>query len=69
MHDQCVTQRTFTARHSCPMVLGMTEISDSPTYDSVREDLGIDPAEIDREPWTFEAADARARAHLETQHE
>jgi len=47
------------------MVLGMTELSDSPTYDAVREDLGIDPAEIDREPWTFEAADARARAQLE----
>lgn len=46
----------------------MNETSDSPTYDAVREDLGIDPAELDREPWNFELADARARAELAKRH-
>jgi len=44
-------------------------MSDSPTYDAVREDLGVDPAETHREPWTFEAADTWARAELAKRHE
>ena len=42
----------------------MNENLDSPTYDAVCDELGVDPAEIERESWSFKEADARVRAEL-----